>query len=271
MVNIMTLESKFERELEVFRGEAESAVQFFYSESTIHAVAAERRSVLNFLNETPLFWRTCTGALQIATFIAIGRIFDQGSPHNIDRLLHLAEHNRDMFSKASLAKRKQGTAAERPDWLDEYIEKAYEPTKEDFRRLRRHIKKWRRIYNDRYRDLRHKVFAHKEFAEDIDTAPLWAKTSTRELEKLLAFLVSIHEALWQSFFNGRKPSLRPVRHSMKLIRRRPDRTPRAIQERMTYEVERFLLKSVGRKSRFDTRLEEYKRSWHQIYVEGGTA
>src|SRR5690349_5929859 len=92
----------FERELEIFRTEAESAAQFLYSYLSIHETAARHTSVHQLLNTAALFWNTNLAGLQLSAFIVLGRIFDQSSKHNIDRVLKLAQDNIDIFSKIEL-------------------------------------------------------------------------------------------------------------------------------------------------------------------------
>ena len=72
-------ENTFSHELEVFRTEAKSAIQFFYTFLSINASLANNQKALQIVNETPLFWRTNTGALQTSFFIILGRVFDQNS------------------------------------------------------------------------------------------------------------------------------------------------------------------------------------------------
>jgi hypothetical protein len=231
----------FERELEIFRTEAEAGTQFFYADLAVHAVAADHKMVHELLNQTPLFWNTCLGALQTATFIALGRVFDQDSRHNLDKLLRIAQNNPQVFSRVALGRRRQGSNLEKPEWLDEFLREAYEPTPNDFRRIRSHIKKRRRAYESNYRDLRHKVFAHKVAADHAEVAALFGKTNIRELQRLFAFLSSLYEAHWQLFFNGRKPVLRPLRYSVKRIRAVPSPGRRnTVQEKITHEAEQFL-------------------------------
>lgn len=240
-------EAQFERELEVFRTEAEAAMQFFYAYLTVHAVAADHKPVHRLLNTAPLFWKTNLGALQTAVFIALGRIFDQNSTHNLDQLLRIAQDNLSIFSKASLGARRQGGSSTPPDWLAEYLRDAYVPTPADFRRLRAHVRKRRRVYEARYRDLRRRLFAHREVSARADIDALFAKTNIRELQKMLAFLGSLYEALWQLFFNGRKPVLRPRRYSVKHMRHSPSPTwhTSGVQERITREAEQFLRSIAG--------------------------
>src|SRR6476660_2858384 len=84
-------ETQFTRELEVFRTEADSALQFLYTFSAINAVLTKDKQALRAVNRTPLFWKTNLGALQTGFFIVLGRIFDQNSRHNIDTVLRLAQ------------------------------------------------------------------------------------------------------------------------------------------------------------------------------------
>ena len=100
-------EENFANELEVFRTEAESGIQYFYSYLAVHAVAGEHKEVHRLLNRAPLFWNIALGALQTSTFIALGRVFDQKSKHNVDRLLKIAQSNMAIFSKEALAGRKR--------------------------------------------------------------------------------------------------------------------------------------------------------------------
>jgi hypothetical protein len=238
----------FERELEIFRTEAELAAQFLYAYLSIHETAGRHAPVYRLLNREALFWNTNLGALQTSTFIALGRIFDQEakSKHNIDHLLKFARDNPDIVSKDALAARKQGQSATRPEWLDDYLTTSYVPTPADFRRLRKLVGKNRRIYEARYRDIRRKWFAHKEMADPAEIGALFAKTNTQELQRLVTFLGFLYEALWQLFFNGSRPILRQRRYSVKAMRNRPtpDRRITAVQERITHEAARFLRKAA---------------------------
>ena len=242
----------FDAELEVFRKEAEAAIQFLYGYLAVHAVAADHTSVHKLLNQAPLFWNTSLGALQTAAFMALGRIFDQKSPHNLDVLIRMAQKHPDIFSKTGLGRRKQGTNPTPPEWLDDYLRNAYEPTSQDFRRLRTHIHKWRKIYESNYRDIRHKLFAHKELSEQAETDAVFQKANVKELQRMSVFLGSLHDAFWQLFFNGRKPILRPRRYSIDRMRDKP--LPKfwikTVQEQIVNEVQQFLM-AASRSSQQD--------------------
>jgi hypothetical protein len=165
----------------------------------------------------------------------------------VDGVLKIAQNHPDIFSRASLGKRKQGNLKTPPDWLPEYLEGAYVPNAADFRRLRAHVQKHRKIYNDKYRDLRHKVFAHKELTDPAAVSALFAKTNVRELQRLVVFFSRMYDALWQLFFNGRKPTLRPRRYSLKRMRDLPSppEIDRSVQERIAHEAEQFLMAAAS--------------------------
>jgi hypothetical protein len=254
-------EDIFYNELEVFRAEAESAIQFFYSYLSIHAVASKHKEVHQLLNIAPLFWNTMLGALQTSSFIALGRIFDQNSSHNIDRPIKIAQSNMEIFSKESLAERKRRNSHNADEWLDEYLRDVYIPNADDFRRLRRYIDKKRKIYKNNYRDIRHKIFAHKEVSGKGEIQALFSKANIQEIQKLLIFLKRLHQALWQLFQNGRKPTLRPARYSLKRIREQPspEYSSRGVQELLIPEIENFLLTCIN-KSQQKNLTDEKKRA-----------
>jgi HEPN superfamily AbiU2-like protein len=119
--------TEFEAQLELFRTEAESAIQFFYAWEATHAVAASDKAVVRLLNQAPLFWNTSLGALQMSTLVALGRIFDPDPKnHSVSRLLSIAHSNLDIFSKEALAQRKRKQSANADEWLPEFLEAAYD-------------------------------------------------------------------------------------------------------------------------------------------------
>lgn len=159
-------------------------------------------------------------ALQTSTFVVLGRIFDQSSPHNIGSLLALAESNPSIFSKTALERRKSASAANAPSWIADYMNSVYVPKPADSRRLRGYVSKHRKTYLAKYRDLRHKVFAHKEITDATQISALFARTNIREMQRMLLFCLSLYDALWQLFVNGKKPVLRSRKISVDRIRKR---------------------------------------------------
>lgn len=244
--NMKTKEDKFKYELEVFQTEVESGIQFFYMYLAFNSVLCKNKQALKIVNRTPLFWRTNVGALQTSSFIVLGRIFDQDqkSKHNIDRLLRVAQEHSDIFSAEALEVRKRAGSANANEWISDYMKDVYVPSADDFRRLRKYVSKYRKIYEKKYRDIRHKIYAHKELSDKADVYNLFAQTNTIEMQKLLIFLNRIHEALWQLFHNGRKPTLRPMKYSVRSMMNN-DPAPEwqsqslIVQERIVQETQKF--------------------------------
>ena len=147
----------------------------------------------------------------------------------VDRLLGTAQSNLGLFSKAALGSRKQGPSNEAPPGLADYLETSYVPNARDFRKLRALVKKNRTIYEVRYRDIRRTWFAHKELSDPEEIGELFAKTNINELQKLVTFTGSLYDALWELYFNGRKPIVRQRRYSIKAMHQRPNTATTIVQ------------------------------------------
>jgi hypothetical protein len=242
-------EKQFADELELFRREAEGAAQHFYSSLAVNAVVG-RADVHALMNRAPLFWNTTRAALQIAAVIAIGRIFDKGSRHNVFRVLKLAQTNQTMFSKSALAARRSAEAPNAP-WLPDFIANAYVPAPREFRTLRARVDAWSRIYEQKYRDIRHRLYAHRLVTTQAEIDALFARTNIREVQRMIVFLVQFHNALWELFVNGNPPVLRAARYSVLRMRRapRPQWQDRDVQEIIVGEVQTFFDVATGRTRR----------------------
>lgn len=250
-------EQAFLRELEIFRGECEGSSQHLYAYLTIHGVAKRRKTVFRALDRHALFWNTVAGALQGSAIITLGRVFDQDTPHNVDALLRLAQGSPGMFSRSALATRKLAGAAAPPSWLSAFIDQAREPTAQDFRALRAQVKRLRRVYEHRFRPLRHGVFAHTLIHGAAEVAPIAAKANINELKRLISSLLSLHEALWQLFYNGRPPVMQRLRYSAK--RKRDLAVNDRPHERIVADAEEVLI-AAARPEAQHRPLREVRRS-----------
>jgi hypothetical protein len=103
-------ESAFEGELELFRREVDSAIQLFYASVALNGYAFKSKTALAALNDTPLFWNTVKGALQSSTWMVLGRIFDQKSPHNVDKLVQMTQR----YSPSRRSRQGRGWRAQTP-------------------------------------------------------------------------------------------------------------------------------------------------------------
>jgi hypothetical protein len=235
-----TASGRFEAELEHFRKQAEGAVQFLAAYLAVGNAVARDQAIHSAVNESPLYWLTSQAALQKSLFLALGRIFDQKSEHNIDKLIGMAQDCPAIFSREKLGQRKQGNAAQPPDWLAEYLRAAYEPSTIDFREMRKAVGQYRKTYERVCRPLRNAHFAHSETIEPAEIEALFAQTNIGELQDLLDFLCSLHAALWELYFNGTKPNLSPPKPGD------PPSRMRSLSERVRQQTEALLQKLLDR-------------------------
>jgi hypothetical protein len=188
----------------------------------------------------PLFWNTSIAALQIAAVIALGRLFDRKADHSVFRLLRLAQDNSNIFSRDALRARRSRETPNAP-WLADFLARSYTPKPQDFRKLRKAVVAQCAIYDSKYRDIRHKIYAHRTVSTQAEMDALFAKTNIRELQRMLALLNELQVALWELFVNGRRPILRRGRYSVVAIRRSP--TPKwqtqGVHERILADVDGF--------------------------------
>src|ERR1019366_5530057 len=204
-------ETEFELELQIFGDDVDVAIQCFYVWLTVHAAARKNRKVYDLLNRDAGFWNLAIGSIQANSLIALGRLFDRSrDSHNVNRLLKLAELNSTIFSKAALRKRVEKRSPNAHQWIDDFMRNVYDPTTSDFKRLQSFVDARRKVYASCYKQLRDKVYAHKE---RTDISGFVAKTNTRELGRLLSAMQHLYNVLWDLLQNGRKPRLRPLRHS----------------------------------------------------------
>jgi hypothetical protein len=131
--------------------------------------------------------------------------------------------------------------------------------------LRTKTKQCRRIYESNYRELRHKVSAHRAALNQADVDRIVAKTNIMEFERLFLFLVSTHESLWQLFMNGRGSGRRRLRYTVKPTGRL--RVPRTsitgVHERMIRDTEKALLRAARPNQRMEpTRAGSRSRAAH---------
>jgi hypothetical protein len=192
---------KFIDELKIFHAEEAAAQQYFFAYVTVGEMAAADSELLKLIHLHPWFWTSAHHAMLLATFVALGRIFDPGSPHNIGTLMKAVSADTREFSCDALKDRliEKGLS---PEEAAEHAGHAHELTKTEVRELKKKVECWRRVYEANYDAIRNKVFAHKELSSAQEIDVLFAKTSVDELKKLFKFLSSLRLALWAAYENG---------------------------------------------------------------------
>lgn len=213
----MLQRNTFEVQLDNFRNEAYLAARYMYAEMAIQHAASKSTKLLNRLNRTPTFWITCGAALQSSAYISIARIFDVKSDYNVNALLKSMEDNLGIFQKDALKSRKRNGNTTEPEWLEDYLLQAYYPTIKDVARLQKKVSEYRVIYDKAIKPVRNKYLAHREKQNSIDVASLYAGGKLKELWRVCSFLLQLHSLLEELFENGKKPVLRAIRYSPKVI------------------------------------------------------
>jgi hypothetical protein len=191
-----------EGEIEIFRRDEEAAQQFLFAYLGIRAITSQRPDVLAAVNRTAMFWITSRESLLISTFIWLGRVFDQRSSHNVDRLLKIVERNLPALNRDVLRKRKEKYIT--PQQAAEYVQHKHETTTDDVRSLKKQVAAWRKIYEPIYQPIRHH-FAHNKITDPADLAALMSKTNIDEMKRMFGFLHALHEGLAELYLNGRRP------------------------------------------------------------------
>lgn len=213
---------EFERELEALEKDVKLVAQYFYSYQTIHFLAAQDERLLRAMKYNALYWNTSLAALQEATFSALGRVFDKNDgSHSVFSVLECALKNKDLFTLEALRARKMCNLHNAAEWIDGFMANAVEPQQADWRRLEGHVNKWFAIFKGKYRPLRHKVYAHADRVSKDELDAMFVATNYRELEKMVAFLVSYHHALWDLYHNGSRPVLTRLRYSVVQMLKHP--------------------------------------------------
>jgi len=188
-----------------FQSEVNVACWSFYTWKNIHKIAAGDKKVHHTLNRNPLSWNIILYSLQSTFFITIGRLFDTDRrSFSVHTFLRECIENVDQFSKDALRKRRiKGSEADKPSWLDEFIEKSYQPNKEDFLKLKGEVSKRQKQYKSIYKPIRHKIFAHKDLKNIKCVDILFGEAKIGEMQDLLCFLYQIERIIFQLLYNGR--------------------------------------------------------------------
>jgi AbiU2 len=199
-------EEEFLSDYRLIEDEVLDAINLFHTYLEIHKFAAEDRNIYKAINASAPFWNTQLHGLQTTFFIVLARIFDDGKGHSVHKLLATVLKHPEYFSKNALRERKRAASGEQqPAWLESYISSAWEPAKEDLRKLKNGLRPHAKKFEDLYRPIRHKIFAHQDLKDGEEIAKLMANAIIVEVDELLYFLFHLMETLRQIFYNGRPP------------------------------------------------------------------
>ena len=173
-----------------------------YTSMEINTFTSESQENCNKINRDGYFWEGQLYALQTTWFIALGRLFDRRG-YSVHRFLVPTVAQKGLFTKAALGKRKRTAAQEdNPEWLDQYLKTAWEPTTQDLQNIAASIgtaeARWRRAY----KPIRNKVFAHQDLS--VSVGELFGQTRVADIENILHDLNRIQIAIYQLLENGQQ-------------------------------------------------------------------
>jgi hypothetical protein len=239
--DVIKHEAQFNELLYAYFGDAGQAAQFVYAYLAIHALAGINDDVRRGLNNEALFWNTVLGSLQTSLFIVLGRVFDPNNQYGPYAVLRAARSAPEIFSFDALAERKRRIFGDDQQGLANYMADIKVPTKKHFSRLQGALDGYKKIFDDDYRDLRSKVFAHKVYAGK-KVSDLFSRTNIDDLQRMVAFLGRFFDAWSNTYENGNRLVLRRRRRSVNemLAKPRGKRLIKPIEEEIVAATARVL-------------------------------
>jgi HEPN superfamily AbiU2-like protein len=218
--------------LKIFKSQADECIACLYTYLTIHVVAGKDKHIGAHVQRNALFWGTTLRALQTSLILALGRVFETDTPHNLGTFMRVVKQNRAAFSRHALRNRKAGFFSNNQTALDSYVKEAKIPSRSDFRRVANFVKAHRRSYLLKYRDLRDKVFAHTLVVSSNEITKLFSKTNIRELQRMTTYLGRLHDGVLSAFQDGGRITVGPRRYSVAKMLKHPKgrAAVKAIQE-----------------------------------------
>ena len=197
---------KIDELLNKIRDEITVATQAFFAWKSIHNVTSKDKKTEQALNSNALSWNIYLHSLQNTFFITIGRLFDTNSQScSIHLLFRQCKNSINEFSKSSLRRRRiKDTNNIKPDYLDDFISNTYEPKLSDFKKLKKNISRVQRIYEQHFRPVRHKVFAHNDADYIANNSELFSGVMLNDAEDILKTLYKVEKVIWDLYMNGKK-------------------------------------------------------------------
>jgi len=148
---------------ELFSNEVYRATTFYIFWNKLQNEPVNDKKLLAAFNVSPLSWIAIRYSMMVGLIMTLGRIFDTDSDSvSVDDLIKSCIIEIDLFSKDSLRKRKLAQSGFKKEWIEEYMNNSYEPTEKDFQMLKPSINKYKKTYQEYYRPIRHKIFAHSD-------------------------------------------------------------------------------------------------------------
>ncbi|MDI6775403.1 MAG: hypothetical protein QME60_08460 [Verrucomicrobiota bacterium] len=200
-------------EIDVLRKEADAGVQAYYASKTIHDMIRDDDALHSQLNTNGYFWATALYGLQCVFFLSLRKFFDLGGrSHRFDKLIALCEEHVTVFSRESLARRREKDF-KTCDELKSCVAKAFVPERGYFQQFQAQVSAEldRLKYRDVYRAVGDKIIAHNEIVRHPKIDNLFADTDMKDAEAILLLMQRIATGFWSLWTNGYTPDLSATR------------------------------------------------------------
>jgi hypothetical protein len=202
-------EDEYWRDYDIIRNDVTAAMVCCYTQRAINDIAVADPAILQKLNRNANFWRINSFSLQGMLFIVLARILDTNPDvHSVYQLLRATTAHPEFFTKDALRARKLAVPGGKWDikMLDSYVERAWLPTMDDLRQLRKALAPHKSKFDDIYKPIRNQI-AHIILKEQALVEDLYARTQKTEIDDILRFLHSLVWAIREMADNGRPPNL----------------------------------------------------------------
>jgi hypothetical protein len=201
-VTLEQYEQQFLERLGRFHDDAIAAARFTFLHLAFRYRSSRTPSLVERLDTDAGFWNSMLHGVQLASAIAIGRIFDESRDARSARfLLDYAVDHYKIFSRQALARRKGA----------EFAAGAYEPSQGDFSALKGELAQHAALFKQTIGPLRDKAFAHSARMSHDQIENLFGNVRIDEYQRLAVFGIRLHHAFFDCYHNGQRPALPEVR------------------------------------------------------------
>jgi len=192
--------NEYKEQYRVFESEVLLGLKNIISHYALSVYLKEKNNVLKAI---PSYWKYTLHNLTTLSFLTLGRIFGTDSKYTIDTFFNSLGQNIDYFSFENVLSRKENELDRVQYFKDQ--DKLSEFNRVDYRSLKSCKKKLQKKYKNTFRELRHKIVAHREVLI-ADELPNDGEFKYIELLELYIELYNIKNELWQREHNGRSSS-----------------------------------------------------------------
>jgi hypothetical protein len=193
------------KQLEILRHESESSLRTLYALKQFKIVMT-KDEVVECANKNVYFWRLFEAAFQSRLFIGLRRIYDSGKDtFNIHKFIIICKEKIHTFSIKELRARKS-SHRNAHEWIDEFMEKVYEPTVEDFNKLDALVRDNSRRIKKIYTPAASKIYAHAIHTDQDEISNALSDLNFDEIERALNAVWHVYQQVRQLYENGKKPN-----------------------------------------------------------------